>query len=224
MNQLGIFAKYWQPGAVKTRLAATMGDEPASRLYRSFVHALVDRFRGQADRRMLAYTPAIRHPEFARLAAPDWLVEEQGDGDLGQRMERYFAHGLEHADRCILIGSDSPNLPARFLDEAFAALRSNAVVLGPTEDGGYYLIGLRAKEPSIFREINWSTDQVWSQTVSRLQDADVSFATLPVWYDVDVFDDLQRLYLDLKTSADNSAAMNELCTSVAAAIPEPPHV
>jgi glycosyltransferase A (GT-A) superfamily protein (DUF2064 family) len=94
MDQLGMFAKYWEPGSVKTRLAAAIGDEAASSLYRRFVLTLLSRFEGIGQRRVLAYTPPERRAEFESLVADGWLLAAQGDGDLGQRMQHYFAEAF----------------------------------------------------------------------------------------------------------------------------------
>ena len=81
----------------------------------------------------------------------------------------------------VLIGSDSPTMPAQFIDDAFAALDSDPVVLGPSRDGGYYLVGAAGQVPPIFTEIDWSTPAVWRQTVDRLGKAGCRFAELPPW-------------------------------------------
>ena len=193
-----MFAKYWEPGCVKTRLAAAIGDLAASTLYRRFVLTLLQRFAGVGQRRVLAYTPAERRMEFESLAADDWLLAAQADGDLGGRMQDYYADAFRSgATRVVLIGSDSPNLPVDYVNDAFQQLDKYPVVLGPADDGGYYLVGAAGSVPPIFAGIQWSSPRVWSQTVSRLRDADCPYGVLPAWYDVDDLASLRRIYRDM---------------------------
>ena len=191
-----MFAKHWRPGAVKTRLAASIGNEAAAALHRHFVQALLDRFQNIADRHILCFAPADSADSFGQLNLGCWTLEPQAAGDLGSRMQHYFSAALAVPDspRIVLIGSDSPDLPLEYLAEAFDKLYDVPVVLGPTDDGGYYLIGLSDKVPPIFDNIPWSTPEVWSQTVARLADAKFPFHTLPQWYDVDDLAGLHRLH------------------------------
>ena len=198
MRQLGIFAKYPQPGRVKTRLAATIGDEAACRLYRAFIETLLRRFANVGDRRVLAFSPPERRAEFEPLAGQSWQLAEQSAGDLGQRMRRYFEEALAGgASRVVLLGSDSPTLPVEYVQRAFNLLSDVPVVLGPSDDGGYYLIGVAERVPPIFDDIAWSSEAVFEQTARRLQSLGRDFRKLPPWYDVDDEQDLRRLKNEL---------------------------
>ena len=198
MDQLGIFAKYWQPGTVKTRLAAAVGDDAASRLYRRFLITLLRRFGHVAQRRVLAYTPPDQRAEFALLAADTWTLQEQAAGDLGMRMQNYFAKAFRSgADRVVLIGSDSPTVPLDYVTDAFQLLEKFPIVLGPSDDGGYYLVGAAGEVPPIFAGVAWSTPLVWRQTQALLQAAGYSCGVLPVWYDVDDLPGLRRMNREL---------------------------
>lgn len=190
---LGMFAKHWQPGKVKTRLAATLGQSHAAMVHALFVCALVERLRSAGQRRILAYAPAASEKAFGCLVKGRWELAAQADGDLGERMERFFADALQSAERVVLIGSDSPDLPLAYLDEAFAALQTGDVVLGPTTDGGYYLIGVARRLPPIFRGIDWSAPGLWPQMTGRLQAAGIAWHELPPWYDVEDEAGLQAL-------------------------------
>ena len=99
----------------------------------------------------------------------------------------------------VVIGADSPNVPIEFIEQAFDELSRVPVVLGPSEDGGYYLLGTAGFVPPIFEQIAWGTPAVWSQTTTRLASAQLPFARLPSWYDVDRLTDLRRLLDDLAT-------------------------
>jgi len=221
MQELGIFAKYWEPGRVKTRLAATLGNELASQIYQHFLTTLLERFRQCGDRRTLVFTPETERAAFERLAGPqDWhLVSQQGH-DLGERMSRFFEDRLKDgAEAVVLIGSDSPTLPQEIMAMAFEKLRKHDLVIGPSADGGYYLIGMRKPHTGVFRNVDWSSAQVWSQTLQHVEDLGegVSLAVLPEWYDVDTLDDLERLFREMQQAAEDSpslAALAECCSQI----------
>jgi len=193
-DQLHMFAKYWAPGSVKTRLARAIGAAAASRLYREMLVTLLRRLDQLADRRVLVYWPPERMSSFAAVAGSRWCLEPQVEGDLGARMKQHLAHCLASgARRVVLIGSDSPTLPTARIREAFSLLRDYPLVLGPTHDGGYYLIGLRDILPPVFEGVAWGTPQVWPDTIRRLQASGHPHAELTPWYDVDDQADLQCL-------------------------------
>lgn len=193
MRHLSMFAKHWTPGQVKTRLAARIGAASAARLHEQFVWTLAARLTAVGDSRSIHYWPPDAEPDFARFA-DSWRLHPQVTGDLGARMEAFFAGCFSGGcERVVLIGSDSPTLPRAILDEAFDALEEEAVVLGPAEDGGYYLIGARERVPPIFRGVDWGTERVWEQTTALLTRAGIGYRELPVWFDVDRYDDLLRL-------------------------------
>ncbi|MCH7727636.1 MAG: TIGR04282 family arsenosugar biosynthesis glycosyltransferase [Planctomycetes bacterium] len=215
MDQLGIFAKYWEPGKVKTRLGAQIGQGRASRLYRAFLDTTLARLAQVAQRRVLAFTPSERQEDFAQLADNAWVVEPQSNGDLGHRMWRYFeAAFAAGARRVVLLGSDSPTVTLELIQQAFDHLEESEVVLGPTHDGGYYLVGAAGGAPPIFDNISWSSSTVWQQTVERLHDAGCSYAELPKWYDVDDRNDLLRLEQDLRSRAECDLHLRRLQTIV----------
>lgn len=204
MDQLGVFAKFWQPGEVKTRLAAHVGDAAASAIYRQFLDTLLQRLSGQAERSILAFWPAEQIDAFRSIAS-GWQLQPQSEGNLGTRMDRYFEDAFAAGcRRVVLLGSDSPNLPVEFVQQAFAQLGDHDVVLGPTFDGGYYLVGASRHAPNIFAGVSWSTPQVWEQTLDNARRAALRCATLPRWYDVDEIKDLQRLRTDLRDASDSS--------------------
>lgn len=186
-TQLGMFAKYWQPGAVKTRLAASIGNDRAASLHRLFLQTLLHRLQNVASQNVLCFTPANSAAFFRELHLDSWHLQPQAAGDLGTRMRHYFASALSNTEppRTVLIGSDSPDLPLECVQEALERLREFPVVLGPTTDGGYYLIGLSQMVPPIFDDIPWSTPEVWPLTTARLAAAQIPYHVLPQWYDVD---------------------------------------
>jgi len=143
---------------------------------------------------VLAFDP-IEAEERMRARCPErWTLVSQGEGSLGARLWRVCEH-LLHAgfSQLILIGSDSPTLPIEHLERARCALEEHPVAIGPADDGGYYLLGLATRAPSLFEEIDWSTERVFAQTVAKARAAGLTFERLPAHYDVDVPEDLARL-------------------------------
>lgn len=201
-GQFGIFAKYWQPGTVKTRLAASIGAEAAARVHRACLETLLGRFAGIAGRCVLAFTPFERRAEFANVAGEQWALEPQESGDLGRRITRHFALAFAGgAAPVVLIGSDSPTLPAALVLEAFDRLTTGAdAVFGPTDDGGYYLVGLSRPMFELFEGIAWGTSDVWPQTIERA--AGCRYDVLARWYDIDTHADLARLHDELANNVD----------------------
>lgn len=197
MRTLGIFAKHPVPGRVKTRLAADWGNDRAAALYECFVRDLVKKFAEVGDRRVIGFAPntdAARNwfeTKVKESATNDgaWMLWPQPESNLGGRMAAYFETWTESAEhRTILIGSDSPSLPVDYLEQAWQLLEENDCVIGPATDGGYYLIGFRGSVSNVraaFRDVDWSTVGVLTQTVQRLKRHDLSLGLLPPWYDVD---------------------------------------
>ena len=194
MDQLGVFAKYWQPGTVKTRLAASIGHQSAADLYRLLLELVLDRATQEfSGKRILAFSPPDQKAAFDELVGAEWQLKAQSQGNLGARMSHFFECAFaDNSSKVVLLGSDSPDLPAGTITNAFRALDVATVVLGPSEDGGYYLIGMREFVPQVFHDIDWSTGRVYKQTTARLT-PDVNWQALPMWYDVDEVVDLRRL-------------------------------
>jgi len=157
---------------------------------------------------VVAYTPDEAHAEFAALA-PDFALVPQHGADLGARLHATLA-GLLAAGHAgaIAVDSDTPTLPRDFLQQAVDWLNQPGpdVVLGPTEDGGYYLIGVRAAHRALFDAVPWSTSAVLEVTLRRAAAAGLHAVCLPSWFDVDTPDDLRRLQAAL---ADGPAAAGQ---------------
>ncbi len=167
---LGLFSKYWEPGKAKTRLAASLGQEQAADIARHLYDCSLVRFAGHGDRQVVAFTPPERRPEFEAYPHGYWELTEQSGGSLGERMAQFFDEQFSRGyHKVVLVGSDSPDLPLSYLQLAFDALDRVPVVLGPSDDGGYYLVGAASKTPPIFHEVPWSTSAVWQKTVALLE-------------------------------------------------------
>ncbi len=183
-----LFAKLPVPGEVKTRLQPRLSASQAADLYRSFLlDCAAAAAATTAARKVMAYSPAgaaeaIREMLGSPAVAFDFIP--QPDTDLGNRMEVLFEHSFARgAERTVIVGSDSPSLGPERIDEAFDLLRSRELVLGPSSDGGYYLIGQRQLQRALFRGIEWSSSRVFRQTLEAA--AGLDLALLPPWYDVD---------------------------------------
>lgn len=193
-------AKAPRTGAVKTRLCPPLRPPEAAELARCFLLDAVDRAaRVVGVRPVLAYAPVEARPEFETIAPGFALLAQQGE-DLGARQARLVSEVLALGHQAALvIGTDSPTLPREWLDEAVSLVMAPDVdlVLGPTDDGGYYLIGLRAPCPALFQGMPWSTAAVLPRTLDRAQRLGLRVACLPAWFDVDTKADLERLAAEL---------------------------
>lgn len=197
---LAVFTKVPIAGLAKTRLAPGLTLEEAAALYRSFLLDTVDlASRVGRCKVIIVYTPQEASQVLPDIVKRPIELMPQSSGDLGGRMSNafkdLFARGYESA---IMIGADLPTLPSRYLRAAFAALERRPVVLGPSLDGGYYLIGLRAPQPELFEGIAWSTNQVLGQTIDRINRLSLEVQCLEPWYDVDTADDLDFLVSHLR--------------------------
>ena len=220
-NCLGIFAKYWEPGKVKTRLASSIGDTKAARVYEAFVAATIARLSAIECQRVLAFSPVNENVQqaFELAELGNWSLVPQADGHLGERMTAYFDQQFQAGhERVVLLGTDSPNVPLVEVQESLEHLKSCDVVLGPTHDGGYYLIGARKETPPIFQDIPWSTSNVLQATIDRLEQEEISYETLDPWYDVDEIYDLHQLIDDLRDHCEEEPALEILLQHIVAVI------
>ncbi len=201
-SALILFAKDPVEGRVKTRLGSLLDPKTTLNLYLHFlddsiakIHAVTDveRFIGVASEPQTGYFEKLSYHPPARL-----FVQE-GE-DLGQRMRQAFEDRFrEGYERVVIIGADSPTLPTGYIEQAL--LSEKQVVIGPSTDGGYYLIGMRGKVTELFTDIDWGTGSVLADTLKILQKQGVPAELLPVWYDVDLPEDLRFLKTHLEWMA-----------------------
>ncbi|MHC4474917.1 MAG: TIGR04282 family arsenosugar biosynthesis glycosyltransferase [Planctomycetota bacterium] len=192
------FVKYPVSGTVKTRLCARLGSETVVGLYKNFVLDILLTLRELDLPLRIFFYPDSAGPELARWVGEQYSYVPQRGWDLGQRMRNAFEDVFDEGfDAAILIGSDLPDLPRQFLELAADVLETHDAVIGPSSDGGYYLIGFteEALLPEAFERISWSTDGVFDQTVSILNKGKRRTHLLPRWHDVDTFEDLKSLWL-----------------------------
>lgn len=195
-------AKAPLPGQVKTRLCPPCTLEEAARLYRCFLldtFELVGGLRGVTV--TVAYFPPGAEEAFKSMVPSAFeLMPQEGD-DLGERLSRAFEQLFSLGyERVVAIGADSPTLPPAYIKQSFELLAGAELVLGPSADGGYYLIGMKAFHPELFRGVAMGTEKVFSQTLERARRANLRVSFLPPWYDVDTQDDLKHLRAELRVT------------------------
>ncbi len=197
-NCILFFVKYPEKGQVKTRLSAELNETIAVELYRSFVLDLLSMLEGLTLPFHICFSPENSREKFTAWLGSMYSYTPQRGEDLGQRMKnaltRTFAQGF---GRAIIIGSDSPDLPKKLVREAFSSLETHDAVIGPSCDGGYYLIGFRndAFLPEAFHGIQWSTDTVFKETLRSLKKAGLNVHELLEWQDIDTLTGLKGMFL-----------------------------
>lgn len=198
-NALLIMAKRPVSGRTKTRLVPPLSPGQATALYECFLRDTVELVRQVPDvKPVIVYTPTSAENYFADLA-PDSERFPQRGPDLGARLDNGLTHYLGLGYRQVAaINSDGPTLPLAYLSAAFAKLQGETdVVLGPSDDGGYYLIGLKRPVPRLLREVRMSTPHVTTDTLALAVEEGLRVALLPNWYDVDDAESLARLKAEL---------------------------
>ncbi len=196
-----VFAKNPVPNQVKTRLIPTLSPEQAAALYTAFLTDWCETLVKLTNVDLvIAYTPIEAQSDLQALIGDGAIYIPQIGADLGERLTSAtrWATEQEYA-KILFVGSDSPTLPISYISQALTLLDSRDTVIGPSTDGGYYLIGFSAAAltttvPHVFEEITWSTAEVFQQTVDRIHSAKATLGLLPPWYDIDTAEDLAFLH------------------------------
>ena len=194
MRALIVMAKAPLAGLAKTRLAGTLGAQRAAELAEAFlVDTLAHAARVRDVELIVAYTPRAERAWF-RSHAPRARLAAQVPGHLGRRMKSVFAQAFAAGARsAVLVGSDTPQLRVEALERAFERLERADGVVGPSADGGYYLLGLRERCDTLFEGVDWGRERVLAQTLARARAARVELERLPMEFDLDSPSDLARL-------------------------------
>jgi rSAM/selenodomain-associated transferase 1 len=199
-------AKMPSAGNTKTRLCPPLSSQQAAELYRCFLLDTLELMRRvESVQPIVAYLPHDAEPYFRRHTPPGFEFIPQEGMDLAERLDNVLSYCLRNGYRqAAVMDSDSPTLPLAHLEQAFEMLDDANVdaVLGPCEDGGYYLIGLKSPCAALFRGVAMSTSTVAAQTLDRARQAGLRVACLPRWYDVDTYQDLERLVEELASRPD----------------------
>jgi hypothetical protein len=196
---IALFAKTPVPGRVKTRLAPPLGPVQAAHVARALLDLTLASIVPAVPARWTLFLDGPPDEALRAAARECGLdIEPQAAGDLGERLAAAFdVLRSRGAARTLAIGADSPTLDPARVREAIESLDDADVVLGPTEDGGYYLVGVRDARREIFRDIPWSTDAVLATTLDRARESRLTVRILAAWYDVDGPEDLRRLREEL---------------------------
>lgn len=181
---IAIFLKAPRPGRVKPRLAAEVGDRHALRLYRLIAARTLAAVRATGLEATVWFAPADAGPELRYWLGEEWPLRPQASGDLGARMVA-STQAVETGRGWIALGRDCPGITAQVILEAVAAISRGEIVLGPTHDGGYYLLGGRTPLPDLFTGMPWTTEQVLGETRARLRRVGAAWHELPVLRDID---------------------------------------
>ncbi|MEW6145958.1 MAG: TIGR04282 family arsenosugar biosynthesis glycosyltransferase [Thermodesulfobacteriota bacterium] len=193
-NILIVFVKYPEPGLVKTRIARDLGAQRAAEMYARMAKSVIENVSASDSYGTVIYFDPPHREKDVRgwLGTENASYEPQSGGELGERMsdafERVFSKGAEKA---VLIGTDVPDISGDTVTAAFSLLEETDVVTGPAADGGYYLLGLKSIEPSLFSDIEWGTSLVLNQTLNRINEKNLSHKTLDTLKDVDTINDVR---------------------------------
>ena len=206
-------ARYPEEGAVKTRLARDLGHRATLALYRAFLFDLADKF-GRGARPLIWYYLPEKSP-FPSLFPDSFSCRPQRGGTLQERMLRIFRELFDDGyGKIVVIGADVPHIPVRAVDEAFAFLDGADVVLRPSLDGGYHLIGLTAPR-DLFSGIPMGTDRVFRQTADRARSMELAVRCLAPSFDVDTVEDVKKLSKFLEESDDPLPRTREALEAIA---------
>ncbi|HEX6823228.1 MAG TPA: TIGR04282 family arsenosugar biosynthesis glycosyltransferase [Candidatus Sulfotelmatobacter sp.] len=202
---LVIMAKAPRPGAVKTRLASSLSADAVASFYCCLLQDTLALGRSLNDVTVAIMCPESDVNELAELTGREVKVVAQKGEGLAAGLTSVFAHYADHHRRCIIaFNSDSPHLPASVLEQAFQTLTAHDVVIGPTHDGGYYLIGAKASYPTLFADDGMGTSSALERLLSRARALELSVGFAAPFYDIDVAGDLTRLAEELRLAPEKA--------------------
>ncbi len=185
------FIKNPEVGKVKTRIAKSVGDEQALKIYHrllQYTKSVLDQFPAEKKLYFSSHIETLPY-----WTDPEYELKLQSGGHLGERLSEAFSNELETADRVIVIGSDCAELKTRHLRQASEALNHSDVVIGPARDGGYYLIGLSKFIPGLFEKMPWSEPELLERSLDYLKGKNYTYKLLETLSDIDHFEDWQKV-------------------------------
>lgn len=190
-NALLVFIKNPILGTAKTRLAATVGNEEALKIYKELLRHTREVSLKVNAKRHLFYSHFIDNND--EWNNQDFQKHLQSDGDLGEKMADGFQTAFQKKHQnIVIIGSDCASLTSEIIEQAFLYLNNNDFVIGPADDGGYYLLGMKIFTPEVFQNIAWSTESVFTSTIQIIEQLNKSYATLPTLSDIDYEEDWKK--------------------------------
>ncbi len=189
-NTLLIFIKNPQKGKVKTRLAQTVGDDEALRIYLELLNYTRTLATQISANRHIYYSHFIDNED--RWITPTFEKHLQQGQDLGLRMSKAFELAFQNSNKVVIIGSDCATLTTTIIEDAFKALDDKDFVIGPAQDGGYYLLGMAQFMPFVFDSVEWSTESVFPKTIENIQNHQKTYTLLPTLSDIDYEEDWKK--------------------------------
>jgi rSAM/selenodomain-associated transferase 1 len=197
-NILIVFAKYPVPGQVKTRLSKSIGVFKACNIYKCFVPVVIERTRSEKYSTVVFFTPQEKLAQMKTWLGNKYDYIPQSKGSLGTRLKQAFKQMfLAGAKKVVVIGSDSPLLENQIIEQAFAELDEHDCVIGPSSDGGYYLLGAKRNIPELFDITEWSTNVVFQKTMQQVEKQRLKAKVLAEHFDIDEKEDLNLLFKKL---------------------------
>jgi rSAM/selenodomain-associated transferase 1 len=198
-ESLTLLTKFPQAGKVKTRLAKLIGEEKAAKWQKRILHHLlenIEEFEKQTGDLLKVYLkPIEKRDKFCKIFNLDQdKIYQQPEGNIGKTMNLVFKKELENNNKVALIGSDTPTINKKTLSKTFTKLNSsNNIVLGPSTDGGYYLIAMKNYYPEIFQNVRWSNPQTLKDTLRQAEKQNISYHLLDEFTDIDTIEDLEKV-------------------------------
>jgi uncharacterized protein len=232
MKKIAVFSKKPEPGKTKTRLIPNLSKDEAMELSESLLKDTITLINdiSYIDKKVMYASPpgsleyfqtitqsAVKEPGKEKEEILQWQIKIQEGKNLGDRFLNAMNNELTDDTsnsgnrssipygniKLIIIGSDSPAIPLKYIEEAFSILEKTDIVLGPAEDGGFYLIGVKKTWPDIFNSVRWSASYTLSDIIANLEKSSLNYIMLPQWYDIDEIKDLAKLNNDLKVIPDS---------------------
>jgi uncharacterized protein len=207
-SALIIFLKYPEVGKVKTRLAKVYNETFATEFYRLCVEKLIRDLRENflSETNVFLFCSDDQDiPKLKKWLGNDFICKPQEGFDLGKRMENAFTQVFNSGcEQAIIIGTDIPDINSEIIKDAFGLLNKYDFVIGPSKDGGYYLLGMNKNHPGIFEGINWSTNEVLGETIQKLNYQNFTYILLPELIDVDTSNSLEEWVKHKKDDPGNS--------------------
>lgn len=193
-----VFLKYPRKGEVKTRLAETVGHEIATDIYKNLCEITFEQClllqKNEAVDILLFCASDKDIGKVNEWTNNNFISKSQSGDNLGVRLHNAFEHVFyEGYNKCVVIGTDAPEISANIIEQAFIALDNNDYVIGEAQDGGYYLLGMKEYNPKIFEEISWSTNTVYKRTTEIIYSLNKTVFNLPILIDIDREEDLLQL-------------------------------
>jgi rSAM/selenodomain-associated transferase 1 len=194
-NNILLFIKYPKNGGVKTRLAKSIGDAAAVSLYKCFVEDILSSLQGLNAHIWICYYPENAKDDMAVWLGSSYYYVLQKGGNLGKRMQHCFKSSFDKGfEKTIVLASDIPEISENIINNAFKSLEYKDAVIGPSYDGGYYLMGFNKKSytTEVFDEISWSTNLVYEETLRKIEEYNLRYSVLDKINDMDTIEDIRK--------------------------------